>query len=127
MSTPTVIVYFGRHPLPPLLLTPSSSSFVLQLLLRTPVGEHVENWDFKLSTAEFAYDTSVNKTINKKPHEIVYGVGPRQPIDHIPVAEHYRASESKFASHVHELHKKSVIRLLKTMPTTSYELTLGTY
>ena len=29
----------------------------------------------------------------------------RQPIDPIPIAEHYKASESKFASHAHELHK----------------------
>jgi len=34
-------------------------SFVLPLLLCFPVGEHVGNRYFKLSTAEFAYDTSV--------------------------------------------------------------------
>ena len=77
-------------------------------LLRTLVGEHIGNLDLKLSIAEFAYNSSVNRTIGKSPHEIVFGYRPRQPIDLIPVADHYRASESalSFASHIHELHKE---------------------
>ena len=59
-----------------------------------------------MSTAEFAYNTSLNRTTDKSPHEIIYGVRSRQPIDHIPITEHYKPSESKFASHAHELHKR---------------------
>ena len=46
--------------------------------------------------------------IGRSPHEIVYDFRPRYLIDLIPVAEHYRASEtaSAFASHMHKLHKK---------------------
>ena len=31
-------------------------------LLHALVGEHTGSWDFKLATAEFAYNTIVNKT-----------------------------------------------------------------
>ena len=56
-------------------------------------------------TAEFAYNTSLNRITDKRPYDIVSGVRSRQPIDQIPIAEHCKASESKFASHMHELHK----------------------
>ena len=48
----------------------------LRNLLRTLVGEHIENWDIKLVTVEFAYNTSVNRTTGKSPHEIVYDFRP---------------------------------------------------
>ena len=40
---------------------------------------------------------------------LFYNVRPKQPIDHIPMSDHYRASEFtfSFASHVHDLHKKN--------------------
>ena len=63
----TVVAYSGSHTLPLLLLTPSPFSFILSLLLCTPVCEHVGKFDFKLSTAEFVYDTSVTRTIVKSP------------------------------------------------------------
>jgi len=42
------------------------------------------------------------------PHKIVYGFKPRQAIDLIYMADHYRVFEFTyaFASHVHKLHKK---------------------
>jgi len=77
-------------------------------LLHTLVCEHTVSWDLKLAIAEFAYNTAVNRTIGKSPHEIIYGFRPRQPIDLIPMSDHIRASASasSFASHVHELYKK---------------------
>ena len=77
-------------------------------LLRTLVGEHLRDWDLKLSTAEFAYNNSINRTIGMSPSEVVYGFKPRQPIDLIPMSQHARTSESAsaFASHLHELHKE---------------------
>jgi len=59
-----------------------------------------------LSTSEFAYNTSLNRKTNKKPHEIFGCVRSRQSNDHIPINEHYKAFESKFGSHMHELHKR---------------------
>jgi len=74
--------------------------------LPTPVGEYTENWDFKLSVTEFAYNTSLNGTTDNMPHEIIYGVRFRQHIHHILITEHYKAFESKFATHEHGVHKK---------------------
>ena len=42
-------------------------------LLCTLVGEHVGNWDMKLSIVEFAYNSSINTTTGRSPHEIMYG------------------------------------------------------
>ena len=77
-------------------------------LLRTLVGEHLRDWDLKLSTAEFAYNNSINRTIGMSPAEVVYEFKPRQPIDLVPMSQYARTSESAsaFASHLHELHKE---------------------
>ena len=65
-------------------------------LLRTLVGEHIGSWDLKLSIAEFAYNSSINRTTGKNPHEIIYGFRPRQKprqlIDLILMVDHYRGS-----------------------------------
>ena len=39
-------------------------------------------------------------------HEIIYDIRSRKFIDHIPIPEYHKVSESKFASHVHEIHKR---------------------
>jgi len=57
-------------------------------LLRTLVGEHVGSWDLKLSIVEFAYNSSVNRTTDKSPHETVYDFRLRQLINLIPMADH---------------------------------------
>jgi len=49
----------------------------LENLLRTLVSEHTGSWDLKLATVEFAYNTAVNRTTGKSPHEIVYDFRPR--------------------------------------------------
>jgi len=47
--------------------------------LRTPIREHVGKLDFKLSIAEFAYDTSVTRTASKSLHGIVDVLGLNNP------------------------------------------------
>jgi len=47
-------------------------------MLRALVGEHIGSWDLRLSIAQFAYNSSVNMTTSKNPHEIVYGFKLRQ-------------------------------------------------
>jgi len=59
--------------------------------------------DHKLSSAEVAYNTYVNRTTDRGPYdEIAYGFKPRQLTDIIPIVDHYRVSEfaSLFASFV---------------------------
>ena len=62
-----------------------------------------------LPTAEYAYNSSINRIIRISPFEVVHGYQPRQLIDLIPMAYHRaRMSESAalFASHIYDLHKK---------------------
>jgi len=42
-----------------------------------------------LPVAEFAYNSSVDRTIGVSPFEVVTGFNPRQPIDLVPMAHHH--------------------------------------
>ena len=85
-------------------------------MLRTLVGEHTRSWDLKLATAEFTYNTTMNRTREKSPHKIIYCFRPRQSIDLIPISDHIKASEyvSSFASHVHDLYKKVIDKIAQS-------------
>ncbi|PKA61481.1 hypothetical protein AXF42_Ash014398 [Apostasia shenzhenica] len=77
-------------------------------LLRCLVGDHTSSWDLVLPTAEFAYNSSVNRSTGMSPFMIVTGYEPRKPIDLIELLVSYRTSEfaSSFAQHMHDLHKE---------------------
>ncbi|GFZ19564.1 hypothetical protein Acr_28g0002690 [Actinidia rufa] len=64
------------------------------------------NWDSILPTAQFAYNSSVNRSIGMSPFEVVHGFKPRKSIDLLPMSPHTRVSESaeSFARHIRELH-----------------------
>jgi len=86
------------------------------LRYRVNPAKHIElkrQVDYKLSSAEIAEYTYINRTINESPHdEIAYDLGPRQLTVLIPIAKRYKVSESasslasSVASHMHELHKE---------------------
>ena len=65
----------------------------LSNLLRCLVGEHVCSWEFVLPIAEFAYNSSVNKSIGMSPFEVVTGYKPRMPVDLISMSSIYRPSK----------------------------------
>ena len=77
-------------------------------LLRCLVGDNLGNWDLLLPHAEFAYNSSVNRSIGKSPFEVVHGYRPRKPLDLIPLPTHARMSDSaeSYAHHIKELHKE---------------------
>ena len=77
-------------------------------LLRCLVGDNLGNWDLLLPRAEFAYNSSVNRSIGKSPFEVVHGYRPRKPLDLAPLPTHARVSESaeSYAQHIRELHKE---------------------
>ncbi len=77
-------------------------------LLRCLVGDNLGNWDLLLSRAEFAYNSSVNRSTGKSPFEIVHGYKPRKPVDLIPLPSHARVSETaeSYAQHVRDLHNE---------------------
>ena len=53
-------------------------------MLRCLVGVKQGVWDLILSTTEFAYNNSVNRSTSKSPFQIVNGYSPRTPIDFVP-------------------------------------------
>jgi len=59
--------------------------------------EHVELKrlvDFKLYSAKVVENSSVNRTLDESPHdEIVYGLGPKQLTDLIPIAYYCKVFE----------------------------------
>ena len=58
-----------------------------------------------MSTNEFAYNNSVNRSTGKSLFQIVNGYSPRTPIDLVPLPPHMRVSEraGNFAKHIHDL------------------------
>lgn len=50
-------------------------------LLRCLVGEHLRTWDTRLSQAEFAHNSVVNRSTGLAPFQIVYASLPRGPLD----------------------------------------------
>jgi len=89
-------------------------------LLRCLIGESLRTWDLVLHAAEFAYNTSVNRTKRMSSFEVVHGYQPRQPIDLILMAPHHtRMSESaaSFASHSLTCIRRSVIKSKKVIQT----------
>lgn len=77
-------------------------------LLRCLIGDHLRSWDGIISTAEFVYNSSVNKTTGMSPFEIVTGYRSTAPIDLISMSATHISSEyaSSFAHHIHSLHEE---------------------
>ena len=46
-------------------------------ILRSPVYEHLKQWDLALAQAEFAYNDSPNRSTCMSPFQIVYGMHTR--------------------------------------------------
>ncbi|GMP80589.1 hypothetical protein CsSME_00035626 [Camellia sinensis var. sinensis] len=54
-------------------------------LLRCLVGDHSKGWDGVLPLAELAYNSSLNRTINTSPFELVYCSKPCSVVGFIPL------------------------------------------
>ena len=75
-----------------------------------------------MSTAEFTYNNSVNRSTGKSPFQIVNGYSPRTPIDFVPLPPHMRVSEhtKNFAKLIHDLHAE--IRRKISLSNEEYKL-----
>jgi len=75
-------------------------------LLRCLVSDHNRNWDLILPTAQFAYNSSIKRSIGMSPFQVVHGYKPRKPLDLLPISLHARVSESaeSFARRIQDLH-----------------------
>ncbi|PKA50810.1 hypothetical protein AXF42_Ash021162 [Apostasia shenzhenica] len=94
---------------------------ILGDLLRCLVNDHTSSWDLVLLTAEFACNSSVNRSTSMSPFMIVTGYEPRKSIDLIKLHVSYRTSEfaSFFAQHMHNLHEE--IRQKLALNYTKYK------
>ena len=82
-------------------------------LLRCFIGENPKNWESILPFAEFAYNSSLNWTINTSPFEVVYGNKPLSVLDLAPLPlskkENVRAAEmTYFMQSVHAQVKERI-------------------
>ena len=74
-------------------------------LLRSIVGEKPKQWDLALPQAEFAYNSSVNRSTGKSPFQVVYGRNPTSVLDLVPLPLGDRISDDgeAFADHIQQL------------------------
>ena len=70
------------------------------------MGENLRAWDLVLPTAEFAYNSSVNRTMGMSPFEVVHGYLPIDLILMVPHHTRMSKSVASFASHIHDLYKE---------------------
>ena len=58
-----------------------------------------------LPTTQFAYNSSINRSIGMNPLEVVHGYKPRKPLNLLPISLHARVSESakSFACRIQDL------------------------
>jgi hypothetical protein len=80
-------------------------------------------WDLLLPHAEFAYNSSVNRSSGLSPFEIVTGRRPQVPLDLTPLPLHSSSSQGAedFALHIQNLHAEVRRKLVVTAAT--YKLT----
>ena len=81
--------------------------------LRCLVGNKPSNWEMVLAQAEFAYNNSMNRSIGKKPFEIVTRMHPRGILDLRDVTGEEKRSTvgEEFSDFMESLHKKVKLRL----------------
>ena len=75
-------------------------------LLRFLVNDYNRNWDLILPSTQFAYNSSVNRSISISPFEVVHGYKPRKPLYLLPISLHTTVSEltESFARKIQDLH-----------------------
>ena len=75
-------------------------------LLRCLVRDYEKTWPSILDIAEFAYNSSVNRTTGRTPFEILLGVQPKRPIDLMSLPPQARVSieADEFLRHITEVH-----------------------
>ncbi|XP_038691133.1 uncharacterized protein LOC119989586 [Tripterygium wilfordii] len=75
-------------------------------LLRCLVNEQGSSWDVVLPIAEFAFNSSCNRTIGCSPFEATYGIQPKAPIDLHELPSKLRPSELalELADHLRSVH-----------------------
>ncbi|KAG7952365.1 hypothetical protein I3843_12G054600 [Carya illinoinensis] len=89
-------------------------------LLRCLVADHAASWDFVLPQAEFAFNSSVNRSTGCMPFEVVFGFRPHTPLDLHSLTLPSRPSEAAldFSSYMKDIHGE--VKRLLTLSTEAY-------
>ncbi|GKA95914.1 putative CCCH-type zinc finger family protein [Tanacetum coccineum] len=77
-------------------------------LIRCLVEDKPKQWDLVLSFAEFTFKNSKNRTTQRSPIEIVYGLSPYIVTDLIPIPNLRKANVKvdEFAEHIKNIHEE---------------------
>jgi len=77
-------------------------------LLQSIVGEKPKQWDLALPQAEFAYNSSVNRSTGKSPFQVVYGRNPMRVLDlvQLPLGDRINDDGEAFAEHIQQLQQR---------------------
>jgi hypothetical protein len=83
-------------------------------LLRCLITDHHITWDLLRPHAEFAYNSSVNRSTGLSPFEIVTGKRPQVPLDLTPLSLHSPSSQEadEFSHHIQNIHAEVRRRLV---------------
>jgi hypothetical protein len=82
-------------------------------LLRSLATEHHNQWDQILPQAEFAYNDSPNRSIGRRPFQILYGMQPRgvSELRYLEQGEIRSAGAEYFAAEMQKLHSQIIKQL----------------
>jgi hypothetical protein len=89
-------------------------------LLRCVVTDHSTSWDLLLPRAEFAFDSSFNRSTSLSPFKVLTGIKLKVPIDLIPLLVPPWSSEVAvdFLTHLQDSHMEVCRKL--TLSAESY-------
>jgi hypothetical protein len=90
-------------------------------LLRCLVTDHQAAWDLLLPQAEFAYNSSVNRSTGLSPVEVVTSTRPHLPMDlsTLPLTTRHSKAAEDFAQHIQQLHAE--VRSKLALSAQSYK------
>ena len=77
-------------------------------LLRCLVGDKPRQWDLILPQAEFAYNSSINRSTGKSAFQIVYGANPKGVVDlmDLPTDPYLSRGATDFVENIQGIHQQ---------------------
>ena len=83
-------------------------------LLRCLIGDNPRQWDLVIPQAEFAYNSSVNRSTGKSAFQIVYGANPKGVVELAELPTHPNVSReaTDFIDHIREIHQEVEQKLI---------------
>uniref|UniRef100_A0A2N9HV25 RNA-directed DNA polymerase n=1 Tax=Fagus sylvatica TaxID=28930 RepID=A0A2N9HV25_FAGSY len=82
-------------------------------LLRCLIGDHPKEWEEILPIAEFAFNSSINRSTQHSPFEVVYGSKPASVLDLVPlpIPKKVHPKAEEFATILQQVHQQVKLKL----------------